>query len=70
MIRTRDEQLTAIGHDLNNEVGTLQLVVHLIRQGVNHNADWSLFLDALVQTTGRITRLVNGLADGRLTTDG
>jgi len=25
LLRTRDERLTAIEHDLNNEVGTLQL---------------------------------------------
>jgi hypothetical protein len=68
LLRTRDERLTAIEHDLNNEVGTLQLVVQLIRQsGGGHDADWSFFLDALMQTTGRIRRLVDGLGDGRLT---
>ncbi len=70
MMRTRDEQLTALAHDLNNEVGTLQLVVQLIRQGVDHNANGSVLLDAVLQTTGRIGGLVEALADARLTTHG
>jgi hypothetical protein len=57
-IRTRDEKLTALEHDLNNEIGTLQLMVHLMRCN-SEGADRAALLDALAQTTGRIRRLMD-----------
>jgi len=61
MIRTRDEQLTTLEHDLNNEVGTLQLVVHLMRGNADHSARPTL-IEALTETTGRLRRLMDAFA--------
>jgi hypothetical protein len=59
-IRARDDQLTVLEHDLNNEVGTLQLVVHLMRHNCD-GGDRNALLDALAQSTARIKRLLDAL---------
>ena len=63
IVRTRDEQLSAFEHDLNNEVGTLQLVVHLLRCD-SDNADRDTLMEALTETTGRIRQLLDGFRKG------
>jgi hypothetical protein len=59
VIRMRDKQLTAMEHALNNEVATLQLVVHRLRSDSLLDADRGTLLDALARTTGRMSRLMD-----------
>jgi hypothetical protein len=58
-VRRRDQQLIAIEHDLNNEVGTLQLVVHLLRGSAGQGPERGALLDALARVTERIRTIAN-----------
>jgi hypothetical protein len=60
-LRLRDQQLTALEHDLNNEIGTLQLVAHLMR-GNSDGPDRNALVEALAATTARLKRLMDALA--------
>jgi signal transduction histidine kinase len=61
VIRRRDEQLVTMEHELNNEIGTLQLVAQLMRNRAMSDSDRNLLLDALAQTAGRIRRALDAV---------